>query len=327
MFTSTNTNTTNATARRSAKALALLVALAIGTTACGSGVDREAALAAPVEPAAQPAMEHDTTAAPTDGDTTETDETEPDTTDDQDDVEPQERPDLSGGIDRIVAPVAPVDPLPPVDPATPAIGGFVSPTVPGEPIDFGPVEGRPLTIVGVELGDMLNFRVAPSPNADIVASYPITLTELDIATLGEAWAAPTGVWWKVNVMGQEAWANQAYLAIRGGSVDIFDQVGPELGVLMAPSLESLAIDVAETRASVDPVSRITIITEAEIQAIGDGGGIGTIFVDVLDIGDHLQKGERLRIDVEVIFDEDTPEPNDIAFVVLNGVESIYLQAH
>ncbi len=217
---------------------------------------------------------------------------------------------------------APTSPTP--DPTGPT--GLANPTVPGEPLDFGPNLGRPLTIVGVEVGDELNFRVAPSPDADIVASYPITLTEFDMYALGEAWAAPTGVWWKVNVMGHDAWANQKYLGVRGGSAPIFDEVAAELQILVFESIEQGALAAAETRATVEPASRVVAITEPEITPLGDGGGVGSMWFDVLDIGDHLQKGERLKVEFDVVFDEATPEPNDIAFVVLSGVEMTFIQA-
>lgn len=290
--------------------LAAALAFSVALSACGPGTGTRAAVAADADPAAS-FLE---LVAP-------------------------------GGV--IVDPL-PVDPLPTIAVTTTAVQptlaipttapsttapaaagptGLANPTVPGEPIDFGPEAGRPLTIVGVSIDDVLNFRIAPSPNAALVTSHPVTLTELDIYTLGEAWAAPSGVWWKVNVMGTEAWANQAYLAIRGGSVPIFDEVAQDLQILMAGSIEELALDVAATRATVEPLSRITIVTEPVITPLGDGGAVGHVFVDVLDLGDHLQKGERLSVEFDVVFDLDTPEPNDIAFIVLHGVEMIYLQAH
>ena len=80
-------------------------------------------------------------------------------------------------------------------------------------------------------------------------------------------------------------------------------------------------------ATIEPASRITIVTDVVITPLGDGGGVGSVFVDVLDLGDDNKKGERLLVGVEVVFDLDTPEPDDIAFVVLHGVEMIYLQGH
>lgn len=246
-------------------------------------------------------------------------------------VEPQEELSVATTTPPATVPVttaviAPVPPSTTAPSTTSGPTGFESPTVAGEPIADGPTAGQPLIIVGVHVDDVLNFRIAPSPNAAIATSYPVTLTELDIFALGEAWAAPTGVWLKVNVMGTEAWANQAFLASRGGSAPIFDEVAQELQILTAGSIEELALDVAATRATVEPASRITIVTEPFILPLGDGGGVGHVFVDVLDIGDPLQMGERLSVEFDVVFDLDTPEPNDIAFIVLHGVEMIYLQA-
>ncbi len=178
--------------------------------------------------------------------------------------------------------VRPTGPTPP-GPVGPT--DWANPTVPGAPLDHGPELGRPLTIIGIGTGDVLDFRLAPSPTADIVASYPLTLTEFDMFALGEAWAAPSGVWWKVNVMGTVGWANQQHLGIRAGSAPIFDEVAEELQILMFGSIDELALDVAATRATAEPASRIVVITEPVVQPLGDGGGMGTVFVDVLDLGD------------------------------------------
>lgn len=215
----------------------------------------------------------------------------------------------------------------PVEPTSPGPSGpsdWATPTVAGAAIEHGPAVGRPLIIVGIAPDDVLDFRIAPSPTADIAVSYPLALTEFDMYALGEAWQAPSGIWWKVNVMGTDAWVRHEFIGVRGGSEPIFDTVASELQILMFGSIDELAMDVASTRGIEG--SRIVVITEPVITALGDGGGNGHVFVDVLDVGDDVKLGERLRVEFSVVYNEDTPEPDDIGFVVLTGVEMILIQA-
>lgn len=187
----------------------------------------------------------------------------------------------------------------------------------GEPLDFGPSEGTPLAIVGVAYDDTLNFRVDPSPDAEVLASYGPLSGDLDTSALGSAWAAPSGVWWMVEVAGTTAWANQAFLGSLGNTINAFDQLSAELETLQFDSVEAAALAVAELRSSVDPASEIVFAGEPLLFEIG-----GFAVVDVMGLGDDAVKGERLRIDVSVVFDEESGEEGgqDVAYVVLADVE-------
>lgn len=191
------------------------------------------------------------------------------------------------------------------------------PVVPGEPLDFGPRAGTELTVVGVDFDDVLNFRAEPDPSSEILA-IAVPTADVEILALGEAWAAPTGVWWKVSIDGQEAWANQRFLGGSGAPADIFAVVAAELVTLEYESLEDASRAVAATRASTDPASRIVFATEPlAFDAIG-----GFVTIDVLDIGDDSVKGERLRIEVEFVFDEDGDEgAQDLLGVIVTAVEA------
>lgn len=189
--------------------------------------------------------------------------------------------------------------------------------VAGEPLDFGPSLGTGLAIVGVAFDDTLNFRAEPAPDAEILEAFGPLSADLDISALGEAWAAPSGVWWKVNVAGTEAWANQAFLGGLGSTQSAFDQVAAEFGVLKFETVEAAALAVAELRASDDPESRIVFVGEPLAFEVG-----GFAVVDVLDLPDDAVKGERIRVDVDIVFDEASGEEGaqDVAFVVLTNVE-------
>jgi len=187
----------------------------------------------------------------------------------------------------------------------------------GEPLDFGPSAGTPLAVVGVTHDDTLNFRVDPSPDADIVVSHGPLSEDLDIEALGSAWAAPSGVWWMVDVGDTTGWANQAFLASLGETSDAFDQIAAELDSLQFETVEAAALAVADVRASDDPVSEIVFAGEPLLFEIG-----GFATVDVIGLGDDSVNGERIRIDVDVVFDEASGEEGaqDVAYVVLTNVE-------
>ncbi len=187
--------------------------------------------------------------------------------------------------------------------------------VPGEPLDFGPQAGVPLRVIGVKYDDVLNFRADPSPAAEILATGEPLAPDFDLSTMGEAWNAPGGAWWKVKVLGAEAWANQKFLGMIGDRADVFDEVGADLGVLKFESVESAALAVAATRSSEAPPSDVVLVGEPHTVE----SGIGSAVVDVVGLGDDAVKGLRMWIDVDVVFEADSTE--DVQFVVLTGVEA------
>ncbi len=266
-----------------ARTVALIMALGLGASACGDDGPPESA----------------------DGTTTTTAETTSSTS---------TVDDTTTTVSAVSTTAVPTTAVPTTAAPTTAGGddGF-----PGEALDFGPAPGTGLAVVGVRFDDELNFREGPSPSAAIVTSFGPLHPDLDMAAVGEAWAAPSGVWWKVNVAGDEAWANQAFLGSLGSTVDAFDEVASELLILKFEDVEAAALAVAELRASTDPVSRVVFVGEP---LAFDGAGFA--IVDVLDLGDDSVKGERIRIDVEIAFDEESGEEGaqDIAFVVLTDVQ-------
>lgn len=187
----------------------------------------------------------------------------------------------------------------------------------GEPLDFGPSEGTPLAIVGVAYNDTLNFRVDPSPDADIVVSHGPLLDDLDTSALGSAWAAPSGVWWMVDVGGTDAWANQAFLGSLGTTINAFDQISADLDVFEYDTVEAAALAVAELRASDDPVSSIVFASEPLAFETG-----GFAIVDVIGLGDDSVKGERIRVEVRTVFDADSGEEGaqDVDYFLIVDVE-------
>ena len=191
------------------------------------------------------------------------------------------------------------------------------PVVPGSPLDFGPAAGTSLTVVGVRYDDRLNFRAHPSPSATILDTA-VPLGDASIVALGEAWQAPSGVWWKVSIDGTEAWANQRFLGSTVAGVERFGDVANDLDSLEFETLTDATLAVAQTRASTEPESRVVVIIEPLL--FEDGG---RAIVDVLDLGDDALKGERLDVTVETIYDESGAEgAQDVLGVRVTSVRII-----
>ena len=170
--------------------------------------------------------------------------------------------------------------------------------IPGAALDYGPPAGASLDVVGVRHDDVLNFRVDPDPTSDVVASVaPIREGHIIIAS-GQAWIAPSGIWWKVTVNGEPAWANQSYLAGVGHGDDFFIDVAEALGVLRFETITDAAQAVAGTQASETPESRVVVVAAPVTYDSGAG-----MTIDVLDLGDDSLKGLRIWIEVEFIYDD------------------------
>lgn len=155
-----------------------------------------------------------------------------------------------------------------------------------------PTEGTPFDVIGVAYDDVLNFRSAPAPGADVVQQAK-PLDNADIVGLGKAWLTPGQVWWKVSIRGQEAWSNQQFLGSSGVTEDITDTVIGELGGDSFDSIMHAAKEAAGTRVSVEPASTVTFATKPI--AVGKYGSF--VYVDVVGLGDDAVKAERLRVEV------------------------------
>ncbi len=183
--------------------------------------------------------------------------------------------------------------------------------IPGAALDYGPVAGESLHVVGVRHDDVLNFRVDPDPTSAVVATVAPLHEALTIIASGQAWIAPSGTWWKVTVNGEQAWANQSYLASIGHGDDFFYDVSKALGILRFETITDAAQAVAGTHTSETPESRVVIVGAP----LTSGSGAG-MAVDVLGLGDDSLKGIRIRIEVEFIYDD---SGENVEAVVLTDV--------
>lgn len=164
--------------------------------------------------------------------------------------------------------------------------------LPGEVVDLFPYAGAPLTVIGVEVSDVLHVRVGPGPEYDVVTDLAPTSTAEAVAT-GRNRSVNSGIWAEVRVGDQIGWANTAYL-LQSGRVDDdtaalypTPQLRPD-----AASLSDLGRLVAEEYVSAEPMSKVILV---------DGphhGDVGSVSYDVIGLGDDSVGGYRITVHAE-----------------------------
>ncbi len=166
--------------------------------------------------------------------------------------------------------------------------GTTSTTLPGEPIDFGPVAGDTLMVIGVAHDDLVNLRAAPGPTMPILAT--IEPTARNLTALGETRQLPRALWIKVNHGGTIGWVHMSFIAYEGATDDVTSQVVDNLGrIPTAPSMTELGLIIAKTMMSTDPVSDIVVVV---FESVGD---LGEVTYDVIGLADDSVRGVRLHV--------------------------------
>lgn len=175
--------------------------------------------------------------------------------------------------------------------------------VPGEAIDFGPVAGETLAVVGVAHDDVLNLRAAPGADQEILEGIPPLHDAL--TALGHTRQLPNSMWIEVDFEGTDGWVNLRFIAYLGDTNDvtaaIVDGLGEvpggetmlELGMLVAGSV------AGDTSAD---------IVMSVAPTVGD---LGEITFDITGFEDDSVRGGRYHI---------FGQPIDEAFV-LDAVEA------
>lgn len=175
--------------------------------------------------------------------------------------------------------------VPVTPPSAPATDGD---DLAGTPTEYFFAGGDVLGVVGVAADDVLNVRAAPGVQAEIVA----TLDPLadDVIATGAARELARSIWAEIEANGVTGWANVAFLAYPGATDDVTSEVIADLGETpAAETMLDLGQTVAETRASTDPPSAITVV---EGPTVGD---LGEITIDVIGLGDDAAVGLRLHV--------------------------------
>ncbi|MEA1902223.1 MAG: SH3 domain-containing protein [Actinomycetota bacterium] len=163
-----------------------------------------------------------------------------------------------------------------------------STTLPGEVIDFGPMEGDVLMVIGVRHDDVLNLRSGPGIDQDIVGEMAADFKEM--IALGETRQIPDAFWIAVEIGGMPGWVNMRYIGYEGATDDLTSQVVADLGgIPMADTMVELGLLVVETMASEDPASDIVVVVD---ETVGD---LGEVTYDVVGLGDDAVRGLRVHV--------------------------------
>ena len=245
--------------------------------------------------------------APTDGrpDTGATpgDVTPPPPTETPDTAAPTETP------DETPRPEFTYDTRPPSSRPDPPPVPIPSEFLPGEPYEFGPAEGTSLAVVGVDYDDVVNVREVPLGEIVVTLGIPNPrdgILVVSFVSSGNAliWSGswddvilatgrtrklPDTVWYEVHVAGLIGWVNDAHLAPIGATHDVTAEIIDILDrTPVADTLTELAWTVGSAMASVEPPSRLVVVTEPILFE-----GLGEVTVDVLNVGDDSVLGFRL----------------------------------
>ncbi len=159
--------------------------------------------------------------------------------------------------------------------------------LPGEPFDIVAPAGTPLVVVGVAHDDVLNVRVGPGVEFDVVADIEPTG---EITSLGLGRLLDGSIWQAVRAGDVEGWVNLSFVG-QAGSVDDLTQRAIERlgGRPTAEDVEVLGRIVAEAFASEDPPSRITMVVGPT------SGDVDEVTFDVIGLGDDSVLGLRLHV--------------------------------
>lgn len=162
-----------------------------------------------------------------------------------------------------------------------------STTLPGEMIDFGPVEGDILMVIGVAHDDVLNVRSAPGVDHEVVAT--LVPNQLDVVARGETRQIPAAFWIAVDVDGTTGWVNLRYIGYEGATDDLTHIVVEEVGYPTTATMTELGLVVAKVLASEDPPSDIVLVVEES------AGDLGEVTYDIIGLGDDALRGLRAHV--------------------------------
>ncbi|NNF55573.1 MAG: SH3 domain-containing protein [Acidimicrobiales bacterium] len=158
-------------------------------------------------------------------------------------------------------------------------------SLPGDLIEFGPAQGDQLDVVGVAFDDVLNVRVAPGTDFEIIGTLDPDAS--GVTATGHNRLLSNSFWVEVEFDDQLGWVNEAFVGYLGVSQELStDQE--------ADGMYALGELLASTYVTQDPPSSVTLVRNAA----DEDEFRTTLIYDVIGIGDDSVKGFRLTIVAE-----------------------------
>lgn len=180
----------------------------------------------------------------------------------------------------------PSTPTTPVPPTTP----LPDDQLPGTVFELTPPPGRVLAVVGVRHDDVLNVRLAPGTDNQVVAELA-PLADDFVAT-GRARMLTRSIWWEITTVDDVVgWVSSSYTAQIGPTFDVTSQVVETLGgIPEEETMTALGTVVAEAlRPDPDVPSEIVLVV---LPSVGD---LGEVTYDLVGLGDDAVRALRLQV--------------------------------
>lgn len=161
-------------------------------------------------------------------------------------------------------------------------------TLPGEAIEFGPMSGDKLMVIGVSHDDVLNLRRLPGTAFEVIAGIPPDY--LDLTALGNTRDIGTSLWVEVSYEGEIGWVHMSFVGYQGATDDLTAFVVDQLGERpTAGSMTELGALVANLFVSDDPPTTVTKVVDDTVADLGE------VTYDVVGFGDDSVRGVRLHV--------------------------------
>lgn len=161
-------------------------------------------------------------------------------------------------------------------------------TLPGEEIEFGPVAGDQVMVIGVSFDDHLNLREAPGTAFDVIARIPSDYLEL--VALGHTRDIGRSFWIEVDFDGVVGWVHMGFIGFQGVTDDLTAFVVEQMAERpTAGSMTELGQLVAEQFVSEDVESDVVKVID---ETVGD---LGEVTFDVVGLADDSVRGVRLHL--------------------------------
>ena len=185
-------------------------------------------------------------------------------------------------------PATATTPPPISEPPSTSVPPSTTTTVPGEMVDYGPVSGDVLAVVGVRHDDVLNVRSGPGVGFPVIAKLAPTAD--DVVALGKTWSLPGALWIEVEAEGTDGWVNLAYVSYLGDTNDATAGIVDGIGETpRAETMLDLGLVVAEAVAGDSEAARIVVSVAPTV------GDLGEVTYDVVGFGDDSVLGARLHV--------------------------------
>jgi hypothetical protein len=150
-------------------------------------------------------------------------------------------------------------------------------------------------VIGVAHDDVLNLRVAPGADQEILAGIPPLYS--DLIALGSTRQLAASMWIEVDYSGLEGWVNLRFIAYLGATSDVTADVVSNLGETpSAGTMPALGLIVAESIVAEAPDA------SSVMSAPATEGDLGEVTYDIVGFGDDSVRGTRIHVFGEPVGD-------------------------